>query len=396
MSVPDISAPRFSLRKAAPRDLERLAALAGPGRPSRRSLRGLLKAQSAELILAEAASRTWRDGGSGRQLDFGFRRVEPEEDRALLGYALVLFREGARAARLRALTVGAGGRIKGVANALLAAAEEAARARGAQVLRLDLPAGDSDALKRHERRGYRRLPVSNGPHGSKGAVRLERPLAGEPAIPVRIVPYYAQTTDFTCGPATLMMAFAGLGDSRSLDREHEFALWREATSIYLLGAPGGCEPYGLAVAAARRGLRPSIHVSEPGPYFIEARKGEARRDIMAEAQRIFRKEAERLAIPVTRKAISTEALRSALDRNAIAIVLISCLMLHGDTTPHWIAVYAADTHHVFAHDPWFDRQSRKPKPGQALAIPVPDFERMSQWGRSRLRATILIERPTAD
>lgn len=388
---------RFTLRPGTAGDIGRLLALeessfAGD-RLSRRSFRALLGSKSAVLIVAEAGPRTWRDGGEAPQLDFGFQRIEPADERALLGYAVVLFRAGSRAARLYSIAVDAGARGRGVAKALLAAAEDAARARGATALRLEVRADNAAALSLYERLGYRtRGSVEDYYEDGATALRFERTLAAEPMPPAREVPYYAQTADFTCGAASLMMAFAGLGDPAPLDREHEFGLWREATSIYLISGPGGCEPYGLAVTAARRGFRPSIHVSEPGPYFVEARKGEKRRDVMREAQRIFRKEADRLAIPVDFRPLPTADLRRALDRGAVAIVLISCHMLHGDRTPHWVVAYAADAHHVFVHDPWLDRQSRKPRRSDALAIPLPDFERMAAWGRSRLKATVIVER----
>ena len=60
----------------------------------------------------------------------------------------------------------------------------------------------------------------------------------------------------------LMMAMAGLGANEPLSRELEFQLWREATSIYLISAPGGCDPVGMAVTAARRpvGSVPNVTV----------------------------------------------------------------------------------------------------------------------------------------
>lgn len=397
MSSHDATKPqRLALRKGVASDLDRLLALENAAfagdRLSRRSFRSLLASKSAALIVAEAAPRTL-SGEAAAQLDFGFQRLEPEEKRSILGYALVLFRENATAARLYSIAVDDAAKGKGVAKTLLDAAEDEARSRGARTLRLEVGADNEAARKLYDKQGYGELSrVESYYEDSEAAIRLEKSLAPAAAPPDRQVPYYAQTTDFTCGPAALMMTFGGLGDPAPLDRERELGLWREATSIYLISAPGGCEPYGLAVTAARHGFRPSIHVSEDGPYFVEARKGEKRRDIMGEAQRIFRKEAERLSIPVSRKALATPDLVAALARGAIAIVLISCHRLHGDKIPHWVVAYAADSHYIFIHDPWLDRESRKPKRSDALAIPLPDFERMAAWGRSRLKAAIIVER----
>ena len=61
----------------------------------------------------------------------------------------------------------------------------------------------------------------------------------------------------------------------------EFQLWREATTIFAGSGPGGCEPFGVAVALRRRGLRPEIYVSRPGPYFVDAVRSAEGRRVMA-------------------------------------------------------------------------------------------------------------------
>ena len=77
-----------------------------------------------------------------------------------------------------------------------------------------------------------------------------------------------QSTEFTCGPACIMMALAWADRAFTPPPLLEFQLWREATTIYMTSGPGGCEVYGLAVTLKRHGLDPEIHVSRPGPYFL--------------------------------------------------------------------------------------------------------------------------------
>ena len=91
---------------------------------------------------------------------------------------------------------------------------------------------------------------------------------------------FHQTTEFTCGPACIMMALAWADRNFRPSPALEFELWREASTICMGGAgPGGCEPFGLAVTLQRRGCFPEIYVSRPGPYFIDtrARSGQAAR-----------------------------------------------------------------------------------------------------------------------
>lgn len=98
-------------------------------RLSPRSLRRLVARPTASLLVAEVEG-------------------------AILGYALVLLRQGSRTARLYSLArdpaapSGLGGR-------LLEAAEAAARAQGRTALRLEVGHSNMNALRLYERRGYR-------------------------------------------------------------------------------------------------------------------------------------------------------------------------------------------------------------------------------------------------
>jgi len=65
-----------------------------------------------------------------------------------------------------------------------------------------------------------------------------------------LVPFYRQTSEFTCGPACLMMAMKFFQPSLRLSRELEFDIWREANLVESYGT----SKEGLALAAARRGF----------------------------------------------------------------------------------------------------------------------------------------------
>ena len=79
--------------------------------------------------------------------------------------------------------------------------------------------------------------------------RLQPALRGLKRTP----PYRHQTTDFTCGPACLMMALAWAKPQRKLEPGLEFRLWREATTIFMTAGHGGCGPYdAVHVCAGRR------------------------------------------------------------------------------------------------------------------------------------------------
>ena len=83
------------------------------------------------------------------------------------------------------------------------------------------------------------------------AWRRRWPAANQPEF--SRIPFYAQTLEFTCGAAALMMAMKALDPSQHLDRQLELRLWREANTIFMMAGHGGCGPVGLALAAQRRG-----------------------------------------------------------------------------------------------------------------------------------------------
>ncbi|WP_329741929.1 N-acetyltransferase [Dyella sp. A6] len=83
--------------------------------------------------------------------------VAMADHRHLLGCAVVFFRRGSRVARLYSIASRDEARGRGVGTALLGAAETAARRRHCREVRLEVRAGNTDAIRLYERHGYHRL-----------------------------------------------------------------------------------------------------------------------------------------------------------------------------------------------------------------------------------------------
>ncbi|PLP55597.1 hypothetical protein CYK37_29605 [Mesorhizobium loti] len=203
---------------------------------------------------------------------------------------------------------------------------------------------------------------------------------------------YPQTTDFTCGAACLMMAFATLDQSVIPHRRLELQLWREATSVVSLDGPGGCDPYGVALAAAARGFATSVFISTSDTVLIEAEDSDANRDIIAFAQAQLRSSLTETLVEVKQQAFSIEQLRSAIGRGAAAIVLVDQLETHGRTVPHWILIHSADETFFLANDPWFERTDQE-LPIDVVDLPIGDavLDKMCWYGTPPYRAAVLIE-----
>ena len=97
-------------------------------------------------------------------------------------------------------------------------------------------------------------------------------------------PYFHQTTEFTCGPACMMMALAWADRTFKPAPAFEFQLWREATTIFMARARAAASPTGWRSRSSATGSRPEVYVSRPGPYFLDTAKSADKRRVMQVTQ----------------------------------------------------------------------------------------------------------------
>jgi ribosomal protein S18 acetylase RimI-like enzyme len=362
--------PEVCVRKAERGDVDALAALEhrvfATDRLSRRSLQRFLKSPSADVIVAQ-------------------------DDTGLAGNAIVLFRPHSLIARLYSLGVAPWAARVGAM--LLAAAEAEALARGSRAIRLEVHVTNHAAISRYRKSGYREFSRLRRYYEDGGdALRFEKRL--HLATPAAAPPYVHQTTEFTCGPACMMMALAWAERSAKPGPPAlEFQLWREATTIFAGSGPGGCEPYGVAVALKRRGLRPEIYVSRPGPYFVDAVRSAEGRRVMQVTQLDFQRQAEALAIPTHLTPVNESVLMQAFDAGNVAIVLVSGYHMVPRGKPHWIFAFGRDGRRVLMHDPAAIRDDQgMAAAAETYAVPWTAFERVIHLGRERLSAAIVIRK----
>lgn len=358
------------IRKARASDVDDLAAIEkavfASDRISRRSFRQLIERETAEMLVAESDSR-------------------------IAGYAVVLFRKGSGVARLYSIAIGPFFGGIGIGRQLLAAAEEAAFEHDRMLLRLEVREDNLRAIRIYEQGGYRKIGREPGYYEDGAtALRYEKTLRGE--IPVATkVPFYQQTCEFTCGPCCLMMAMANFDAAFVPDPVMEIRLWREATTVFMMSGPGGCEPFGLAVSGYESGLAAEIYVSFYGALFLQSVRSEDKRRVMELAQVDFRRRAEQYGIPVNYRPFALDDVRSAIAEGKLVLVLISGFLMFGKKVPHWVLAIGDDGDHILIHDPWVEDE-RQETILDAANIPVPYgiFMNMAQFGRDGLRAAITL------
>jgi hypothetical protein len=214
-----------------------------------------------------------------------------------------------------------------------------------------------------------------------------------PAIKGRIgrkLPYYHQSLDFTCGPSSLMMAMAALDPSQPIDRAHELQLWREANTVFMGKGHPGSSPYGLALAAWRRGFGVELWLSRRGPFMLRYQRILDRRQVSALMQREDEKLVKAAKIPTRLKRSWTVAdLAAAMHAGAVPLVLVSTRLFHGDNGPHWVAVSAIDGSNVYVNDPWITRKQRQTARSQT-ARPASHDEFLTMASYDGERAAVLI------
>lgn len=318
-----------------------------------------------------------------------------EVDGHLRGYVVVLIRRGTSLARLYSIAVAPEARQRGVAAALVRAAEAEALARDCVVMRLEIRQDNVPSQALFERLGYRQFGhYIDYYEDAADALRYEKYLATGLGRSLVRVPYYAQTLDFTCGPAALMMAMKALDDRFELGRQLELRLWRESTTIFMTSGHGGCGPEGLALAARARGFDAAIHVNQRGPLMLDSVRSEEKRQVIELVHEDFMREVRNRDIPVHHGDLSVDDMAAAFQGSAIPVVLISLYRFHRQRTPHWVTVTGFDEHYVYVNDPWVDHKSGRTAT-DCVNLPVPrsDFQRMARYGKAAERAVVLISKP---
>jgi|JRYE01.1.fsa_nt_gb ribosomal protein S18 acetylase RimI-like enzyme len=362
-----------TVRRAERRDLAALVALESgfPGdRMSKVSLARLLSRESAEVLVAEVAT---------------------ESGTEVVGDAVLLFRRGYKSARLYSMIVKAQWRGRGVARALLKAAEDLAQERGSVSIRLEVREDNPAAIALYRNAGYEvggRTSDYYEDHST--ALRMRKRFRQDGAT-VLGVPYYAQSLEFTCGPASLMMAMRYHGYPVPLERWLELALWREATTVFMLAGHGGCSAHGLAAAALRRGFKTTVITRDASVPFLDSVRDQEKKEVVRIAHETFEREIRALGGRQELRDFGADDVVAAIKQGAVPLALVSGYRFHESRTPHWVVITGFDDEHLYLHDPIVPDDGGRAE-SVNLAVTRREFDAVSRYGRAQHRSLVLIER----
>jgi hypothetical protein len=259
-------------------------------------------------------------------------------------------------------------------------------------MRLEVRPDNAPAIALYESLGYRQFAVFGDYYEDHSdALRYQkriRRFAGEVRNPVDL---YLQSTDFTCGPAALMMAMHALDPSLAYSRTLELQLWREATTIFMTAGHGGCGPHGLALAASRRGFDVTLYVNDPRPLFTDGVRDPRKKEVLALVHADFVAQLAASDVRMVAGVLTTDALVGHVEAGGMPLVLVSSYQFTRSKSPHWVLVTAADDAFVYLHDPDVDEEEDKNALDNAF-VPVARsaFDRCAQFGRRSLRAAVVV------
>jgi hypothetical protein len=184
---------------------------------------------------------------------------------------------------------------------------------------------------------------------------------------------------------------AALSPRQPLTMSEELGIWRESTTIYMMAGHGGCSPVGLAAAAIRRGFRADTYLSSTDTPFIDSVRDEQKKQVIELVHQDFLQQLAAHAALVHYSSITQIELEAALEQGNVPLVLISTYRFDHKKTPHWVVVAAIDERFIYIHDPYINETDyRFALDNQYLPIERNDFDKMSQFGQSRLRTAVII------
>ncbi|MBN2040629.1 MAG: GNAT family N-acetyltransferase/peptidase C39 family protein [Spirochaetes bacterium] len=312
----------------------------------------------------------------------------------IAGYAVVLFHTGTSLARLYSIAVHPDHRGRHIGEKLLSEAERIAIEHECVYLRLEVRKDNGTSINLYRKFRYKQIGIIPEYYEDKmEALRFEKFLHPDSSPDLKPVQYYRQTLEFTCGPAALMMAMHALDPSIALDRKTELRIWREATSIFMTSGHGGCGPYGMALAAYRRGFNIDLYVNQREIFFIDSVRDPGKKEVITLVQKDFIEQVSALPVTVIRHGITADEIEAVNSENEIAVVLISSYRIYREKAPHWVVVTGFDSKYIYCHDPYSDDDSGI-SPLDRISMPIlkKDFKKMAKYGKSGQKAALILRK----
>jgi len=188
------------------------------------------------------------------------------------------------------------------------------------------------------------------------------------------IPYYAQSAEFTCGPACVLMILKHFDPHLKLNRTLEFEVWRQCNMIGVRGA----DPFGMSVPLLDAGYE--VHLVTQRRRMIDPdlwRHRPREHKFTPEDERLAvfgiaenRKRALSRGLAVEYGQLTFERVAMSCSEGFIPIALVHMGVVHQLDIPHWVVVADVGEDHVAFNDPY------PPKGGKGIRVRREEFQKM--------------------
>ncbi|MDP1993435.1 MAG: peptidase C39 family protein [Syntrophales bacterium] len=188
------------------------------------------------------------------------------------------------------------------------------------------------------------------------------------------IPYYAQSAEFTCGPACVLMVFKLLNPHLKLNRTLEFEVWRQCNMIGVRGA----DPFGMSVPLLDAGYEVHLVTQRKKMIGFDLWRNRLREHGFTPEDAnlaVFgiaenRKRALGRGLTVEYGRLTVERVAKSCSEGFIPIALVHMGVVHQLDIPHWVVVTDAGEDHVSFNDPY------PPKGGKNIRVSREEFQQM--------------------
>ncbi len=281
----------------------------------------------------------------------------------------------------------------GIAKQLLGTLEDHAINRQRLFMRLEVARTNTAASMLYTSLGYRVFgEYVDYYQDHDDAIRMQKTIyTASPDTMMRPLPWFQQSTEFTCGPTALLMAMNRTYKANTLQQKEELDIWREANTIFMTSGHGGTHPFGLAISANKRGFETQVLVNTPEPLFMDGVRSEHKKEIIEFVHKSFLEEAISEKIDIEYLAPSVQWITESMTQGFTVLVLISTYRMDKKKTPHWVTITHVDNRCIFVHDPDVS-DDQLAVDCQHVPVALEDFDKMTTFGKQKLKTAIAIRK----
>jgi hypothetical protein len=187
------------------------------------------------------------------------------------------------------------------------------------------------------------------------------------------VPYYSQTSEFTCGSACVLMVMKHFDPEVKLNRDLEFEVWRQCNMIGIRGA----DPFGLSVPLIDAGFdvrlvtqRKKVIDEKPWRDRLSRHFSSEEIELSFYGMGENRRRALSRNLPVQYKRPLIGDIVHGVQDGFVPIALVHMGVVHHLNIPHWVVITDADGEKVVFNDPY------PPKGRRGLALSHRKFQKI--------------------